>query len=249
MTATLLRGYVRLTLCLMAGGYLLHAPLTQRLSAAPALLIAAVALCLAWYTWGEATLPRRPLGEGHGELAQAVQQMADLAEVPLRTVSVVEAQPGELQPPEIISQSGEILFGTGDLDGHLLSFHLAQAARQFAVAGAEPRWTTRGLIATGAGLGTLLAVHQLADPQVGGAVAVLGTLGLLFGAAALNVRHLEARQQAIDHRAREILGAMRDRHPAAFLDTSPPELPDSRRAVPRRDHPPAPSAAPDPSAE
>ncbi len=244
MTATLLRGYVRLTLCLMAGGYLLHAPLTQRLSASPALLVAVVALGLAWYTWGEATLPRRPLGEGHGELAHAVEQMAEVAELPLRAVSVVEAQPGELQPPEIISQSGEILFGTGDLDGHLLTYHLAQAARQFAVADAEPRWTTRGLVATGAGLGTLMAVHQLADAQVGGAVAVIGTLGLLFAAGTLNLRYLEARQQGIEDRAREILGTMRAHHPEAFHDSAQaPVLPDSHRAAPRRDHPPTPGGA------
>jgi len=157
--------------------------------------------------------------EPRAAVAEAVARVAEVAGGRVSEVAVVDADAGDFTAPEALNRAGVVVFGTGDLDEHGMSHHVAQAARQLAAAQAPPEYTWGGLLATGAVLGGLLAIRA-ADPTSlwRSAVAGLGLLALVAAVVAISTGRSELRGRRIDDRAREIMGLARDRHPELFAD-------------------------------
>ncbi len=208
----------RTVIGLLLGAYLVYAVFAGW-SYEPLALIGVQLALLAWYRWGELSLPRRPLPEEHAAVAEAVARVAEVAGGRVSEVAVVDADAGDFTAPEALNRAGVVVFGTGDLDEHGMSHHVAQAARQLAAAQAPPEYTWGGLLATGAVLGGLLAIRA-ADPTSlwRSAVAGLGLLALVAAVVAISTGRSELRGRRIDDRAREIMGLARDRHPELFAD-------------------------------
>lgn len=239
-----LAGLVRTAAGLLLGAYLIYVPFA-RWSFEPLVLILVQVGLLAWYRWGEVTVPRRPLSEDEAEVGEAVAKVAVVLGVALPEVAVVTAEAGEFTVPEALNQSGVVVFADGDLAAHGMSHHVAQAARQFAVAEAPPEYTWPGLLATGAVLGGLLA-FRAADPAAvwRSVVAAAGLLGLVAAVVGITTGRGELRARRIDDRARAIMGLTRDRHPELFADLAArqglgdPDLIQLSDAPPRAcDHP------------
>ncbi len=217
MTA-LLRAQAREVGWLLAG-CLAGMAATGRVALGPLGLVLVMGGLLVWYRWGEASVPGGELDERQVELREAVAAMAELAGARPAGVVVVEAGVGEFDPPEGLNLAGRVAYTAGELAEHPLSRHLAVAARQLAVGQAPPRYSTTGLLATGAALGLLGGLHQ----RYGGsaafaAAALVALLALAAAVVAAGTARAERRGQVIEQRARELLGLMRDRHPEAFRD-------------------------------
>ncbi|MCC7493012.1 MAG: hypothetical protein IT204_11710 [Fimbriimonadaceae bacterium] len=245
MNHPVFRDWWRLARGLLAGCALGHFLVTADLTAGPLLLALAMALLLGWFTWGELSLPRVDLPESAATLQDWVAVLAALADLPTPRITVVAAASGAFDPPESLNLAGEVVFATGDLETHELSHHLAQAARQLAVAQAPPRYSAAGLLASGVGLGLLTGLLQ----RSGGAWwAALLAIGGLFALGALIVARgtsaQELRGQRIEQRARELLGLLRDRHPEAFADLLARQglAPAASDLIQLQDHPTPPRA-------
>lgn len=184
---------------------------------APLVVVLLVVVPLGWYVWGELTLPRTPLADL--ELARWLELEAAVAGVALRRISVVAAEPGEVDVPETLPRGGEIVLLGGALASQPTSYHLAVAARQLATARTPGRWSPATLLLAGLALGLVTGLHgRWADRPVAGLLAVLALAVILGALAAVGLAREEARQQTIEARAREILGAFRTTHPEAFAD-------------------------------
>ena len=218
MIRLLVDTFGRTVVGLLLGAYLVYL-IFAGWSFEPLILITVQIGLLAWYRWGEISLPRSTLPAELSELTDAVRQVAELAGRPVREVAVVAAEAGDFNAPEALNRAGVIVFATGDLAEHGLSHHVAQASRQLAAAQAPPAYTWPGLLATGAALGGLLAIRA-ADPTSlwRAAVAGVGLLALVAAVVAITTGRGELRGRRIEDRARVIMGLARDKYPELFTD-------------------------------
>jgi hypothetical protein len=214
------REYLLLALPLATGGVAAYWPLRGEWGWGPLLLGLILPATLTWYHWGEATVPRQPLGPAQDELGRYVAAMAELGGVRLREVAVVPAEEGQFEPSETLARVGVVVFTSGELERNPLSVLLGVAARQLALAQAPPRYAPWGAVLVGAALGSLLALRDSFPSSGAAALALAGACGVVILAVARNMHRGEVRGQWLQQRARELLGLMRDKHPDAFRDLS-----------------------------
>lgn len=162
---------------------------------------------------GEAVRSSRPREslEAELELQDGLSALAELAGVRLCGVSV-SAEP-------VPVQGGEVVFTTVELERHELSGLLSLGARQLAAMTAPPVWSLWGLLCSGAGLGLLLGLRERWGNTL--VASLLAMLGLAVLAALVIWRSgpsADRRSQAIEARARELLGQLRDARPELFRD-------------------------------
>lgn len=192
-------------------------PLTRHPSAAPLVLPALMRAMLAWYRWGELSLPRTPLGETPAGLRGFVERLGQVAGQRVRAVSVVpDVEPGTFRPGEASARGGEVLFAAADLERLAMYPLLTQAARQLALGTAPASEAPPFLLAAGAACGLLL----LLDERCGAVAALLGlaVLGAIYAWRLL--ARTEALADTIDHRVAELLGQLRTVCPKAFAELS-----------------------------
>lgn len=203
---------------LWLGCYPLYLPLAGLWAWGPTGLIAGIAALLGWAEWRRGWLPRQPLTD-RVQLISALARLAERHSIPFRQVVVVPYASSEFEVPELINLAGEVAYGEDELEEKPLSQLLAIAARQLAVAEAPERYGWAGLLLTGAALGLLAGLQYrfLEWPTIHLIVlAALVGLGVLI--AMRSTTQQEERARAIEDRARELLGSLRQEEPDLFAD-------------------------------
>ncbi|MBI2302418.1 MAG: hypothetical protein HYU66_26230 [Armatimonadetes bacterium] len=205
----LVRGLVGLAAPLLAGCYVTYLPVKGGWSWSP---LALVALLAGGVAVGQAAraVHRRPLEEAPEALPDGVAALAELAGVRLRGITVAD---------ERLEVGGEVVFTPDELAEGDLSRLLSRAARQLAAMTAPALFGGWGLALTGAALGVILAGRERLGGGAGASLlAIAASLGLAWWIGWRMSRNAEQRGPAIEQRARELLGELRQNRPDLFAE-------------------------------